>query len=265
MGYFDDIEFVDGGVHPRYPFHLDRSPELGSLELCSDGGMYHQRGTGPRQQFAGAAVFWHRPGVRYRYGPLDRPGWWYHQWVMFRGPRAERILADALEPLSAQHAVAVADASALHHLFVELVGLVHSVRRRQGEAVATLERLVALIETSGAPAPRTSAVDAVIGAAAAKPFAEWRWDAEAGRLGMSEAHFRRLFRAVAGVPPERYLLRARMRAAGERLLTDRRPVHLVAAALGFADQALFTRRFERVHGLTPRRWRAMHAVPPFGG
>lgn len=266
MGYFDDIEFVNGGVHPRYAIHLDRTPEIASLELCSAGGMYHQRGEGPRQGFAGAAAFWQRPGQRYRYGPLDRPGWWYHQWVMFRGPRAERILAQALEPLSAQHAVALADGAALHRLFVELVGLVHGLRRRQGEAVAILERIVAELAATVAPrVMQAGPVEAVASAIAARPFAVWDWGHEARRLGMSEAHFRRIFRAAVGAPPSRHLLTVRMRAAGDRLLADRRPVQVVAAALGFADQAVFTRRFARVHGLTPHRWRVMHAVPPIGG
>ena len=266
MSYFDDIEFVNGGVHPRYSIHLDRTPEVASLELCSDGGLYHQRGDGPRLPFTGAAAFWHRSGERYRYGPLDRPGWWYHQWVMFRGPRAERILAQALEPLSAQHAVALADAGELHRLFVELVGLVHGVRRRQGEAVALLERIVAVLAAAAAPAvPHGGAVEAVVSTVALRPFATWDWAAEARRLGMSEAHFRRVFRAVVGSPPARHLLAMRMRAAGERLLADRRPVHVVAVALGFLDQAVFTRGFARVHGLTPRRWRASHLIPPIGG
>ena len=266
MGYFDDIELVNGGVHPRYAIHLDRCPEVGSFELCSDGGMYHQRGDGPRQAYAGAAAFWHRPGEHYRYGPLDRPGWWYHQWVMFRGPRAERILAQALEPLSAQHAVAVPDAGELHRMFVELVGLVHGVHRRQGEAVALLERIVAVLQAAAAPPLIHAApVEAVVSAISARPFATWDWAREAARLAMSEAHFRRVFRSLVGSPPARHLLSVRMRAAGDRLLADRRPVHVVAAALGFPDQAVFTRRFARVHGLTPHRWRAMHVVPPIGG
>ncbi len=266
MGYFDDIEFVNGGVHPRYQIHLDRTPEVGSLELCSDGALYHQRGDGQRLSFTGASVFWHRPGQRYRYGPLTPPGWWYHQWVTFRGPRAERIFADALEPLSPQHAVALADAAVLHRLFVELVGLVHGVRRRQGEAVAVLERIVAELAAAAAPpAVHAGAVEAVASTIAARPFAVWDWGREAHRLGMSEAHFRRVFRDVVGSPPARHLLGVRMRAAGDRLLADRRPVQLVAASLGFTDQAVFTRCFARVHGLTPHRWRAMHAVPPIGG
>ncbi len=267
MRYFEDIEFTNGGVHPGYAIHLDRVPEVvSSLELCSAGGLYHQRGAGPRQELYGAAAFWHHPGEHYRYGPLDQPGWWYHQWVMFRGPRAERILAGALDPLSPHHAIALPDATELHQLFIELVGIVHGVRRRQPEAVALLERIVALIVSAAvAPAAQTGAVEAVASAVVRHPLRTWDWVAEAQRLGLSEAHFRRVFRAAVGVPPARWLLTQRMRAAGERLLADRRPVHVVAAALGFADQAVFTRRFARIHGLTPHRWRAMHVVPPLGG
>ena len=261
MHYFSDIEFLGGGVHPRYALHLDQRAEAYTIELCSAGGMYHQRGNGVRQLLPGAAAFWHRPGDRYRYGPLNPPGWWYHQWVMLRGPRIERIFAEGLEALSAQHALPLADASELHRLFVELVPLVHGLRRRQGEAVAQLERIVALLAASAEPILHGGAVEVVVSAVVRRPFDTWDWPTQARRLGLSEAHFRRVFRAAVGVPPARYLLTQRMRAAGERLLSDPRPVQVVAAALGFSDQAVFTRRFARIHGLTPHRWRQQHALP----
>ncbi len=265
MRYFADIEFINGGVHPRYDIHLDQRVDQFSIELCSAGGMYHQRGNGPRQELPGATAFWHRPGERYRYGPLDRPGWWYHQWVMLRGPRIERIFCEGLEPLSASHALPLAEAGELHRLFVELVSLVHGLHRRQPEAVALIERIVAHLAAGANPPRHAGAVEAVVSDVALRPFRTWDWGAEARRLGISEAHFRRVFRAAVGSPPARYLLGQRMRAAGDRLLADRRPIHVVAAALGFTDQAIFTRRFSRIHGLTPLRWRATHAVPPIGG
>ncbi len=259
MRYFDDITFIDGGVLPRYGIHLDRAYDAMSIELCSDGGMYHQRDLLPRVEMA-RGLFWHRPGCRYHYGPTPRPGWWYHHWVMFRGPRAERILANALDPLSPGHALPLANVDELHRLFIELVGLVQGVRRRHGEAVAVLERIVAAVGTAAAPPGVQSVpVEAVADAVAARPFLAWDWAREARRLGMSEAHFRRVFRAVTGAPPARHLLTQRMRMVGRRLLDDPRAVHLVAAECGFRDQAAFTRRFARVLGTTPRRWRAMHA------
>jgi AraC-like DNA-binding protein len=264
MLYFEDVTFVNGGVHPRYSVDLDRIGETFSLELCSTGGMYHQRGNGPQLSLPGAALFWHHPGDRYRYGPLANPGWWYHQWVMLTGPRVERIFAEALDPLSQHHAIPLVDADELHRLFVDLVGLVHGVHRRQGEAVAVLERIVAIIGRQQAPMPGAGAIEAVVSSVVQFPFKDWNWDREARRLGVSEAHFRRLFRTAVGTPPARFLLNRRMQAAGARLLEDRRPIHVVATALGFPDQAVFTRRFSRIHGLTPHRWRAMHAVVPIG-
>jgi AraC-like DNA-binding protein len=266
MRYFDDLSFVDGGVHPRYAIHLDTTPGDISLELCSQGGMYHQHGDGPRQELPGAAVFWHQPGHRYRYGPLARQGWWYHHWVMIRGARAERIFADALAPLSPHHVLALVEVGELHRLFIELVGLVHGLRRRQGEAVAVLERILALLAVHDAPrGEQVGAIEALAMAIAERPFAAWDWSLEARRLGLSVAHFRRLFTGVVGAPPARHLLGVRMRAAAGTLLEDRRSVGTVAAGLGFGDQAVFTRCFTRVLGHTPRRWRAMHALPPIGG
>ena len=120
---------------------------------------------------------------------------------MFRGPRAARILGEALDGLSPHHAMPIADATRLHRLFVELVGLLHGVRRRQGEAVAALERLVAAVDEAARPtAPQAGPVEAVAAAMARRPFTAWDWAAEARAIGLSEAHFRRVFRAVVGAP-----------------------------------------------------------------
>lgn len=264
MRYFDDIEFLGGGVHPRYTSHLTTTAHNLSLELCSAGGLYMLTDEGARVDLPAPAVFWHLPGHRYRYGPLAAPGWWHHHWVIVRGPRAERIAAHALAPLSPQHALALDGEHGLHALFVELVGLVNGLVRRQGEMVAALERIVAAVDGAAARSavrtPRAGAIEDLAGAMARSPFDPWDADAEARRLGLSAAHFRRLFAAVAGAPPARHLHALRMRAVAAALIDDRRPVREVAAACGFADQAVFTRGFARVLGCTPRRWRAMQVA-----
>jgi AraC-like DNA-binding protein len=261
MHYFDDIEFLGGGVHPRYSSHLATTARNLSLELCSAGGMYMHTDDGPRIELPAPAVFWHLPGHRYRYGPLAAPGWWHHHWVIVRGPRAERIAAHALAPLSPQHALALDDERGLHRLFVEVVGLVHGLERRQGEAAAALERILAALAGLAAPrGERTGMIEDLAATMARRPFEPWDADAEARRLGLSVAHFRRLFAAVAGAPPARHLLALRMRAVAAALIDDRRPVKEVATGFGFADQAVFTRSFARVLGCTPRRWRAMQVA-----
>jgi AraC family transcriptional regulator len=72
---------------------------------------------------------------------------------------------------------------------------------------------------------------------------------------MSPYHFLRTFRAVTGVTPHQWLLRARLRAAAERLATTALPVTGIALDVGFDDLSNFTRSFRAEFGASPREYR----------
>ena len=80
----------------------------------------------------------------------------------------------------------------------------------------------------------------------------------AGRLGMSETHLRRLFRAVQGQTPRQYLAEVRMRRAADLLRQDGRGVKEVASEIGYTDLRLFRRTFTRLLGMPPASWRWRH-------
>ncbi len=78
--------------------------------------------------------------------------------------------------------------------------------------------------------------------------------AEAGLvLGVSPAHLVRCFTQTFGIAPHRYVTARRIDVARERLL-DGEPIALVAAGVGFYDQAHFTRQFKRHVGTPPGRF-----------
>lgn len=80
--------------------------------------------------------------------------------------------------------------------------------------------------------------------------------AELARLArMSPYHFLRSFKAVTGVTPHQWLLRARLRSAAERLATTKTPVTEVALRVGFEDLSNFTRSFRAEFGASPREFR----------
>jgi len=70
--------------------------------------------------------------------------------------------------------------------------------------------------------------------------------------GMSMFHFSRVFAALIGMPPHRYLLQARLRAA-ESMLRQGRSVTETCYACGFGNLSHFTRSFERRYGHAPSR------------
>ena len=78
--------------------------------------------------------------------------------------------------------------------------------------------------------------------------------AQAGRdLGASPSHLVRCFTGAFRIAPHQYVTARRIEAARRRLL-DGEPIALVAAGVGFYDQAHFTRQFKRHVGAPPGRY-----------
>ena len=75
---------------------------------------------------------------------------------------------------------------------------------------------------------------------------------------LTERALQRLVSRRLGLTPKWLISRRRLQEAAERLRTDARPMSELAALLGYADQAHFTRDFSRVTGTTPGRFAAQH-------
>ncbi|SEL26137.1 AraC family transcriptional regulator [Nonomuraea pusilla] len=75
-------------------------------------------------------------------------------------------------------------------------------------------------------------------------------DELAARVGVSPFSLLRAFKAATGLPPHAYLVSVRVGRARRLLRAGVRPA-LVAAEVGFTDQAHLTRHFKRVVGVPP--------------
>lgn len=84
-----------------------------------------------------------------------------------------------------------------------------------------------------------------------RDFAEEMTVSELARAaGMSLFHFTRVFAALVGLPPHRYLLKTRL-AAARAMLADGRSVTETCYACGFGNLSHFSRSFTRRFGATP--------------
>jgi AraC family transcriptional regulator len=79
-------------------------------------------------------------------------------------------------------------------------------------------------------------------------------EATARSVGMSPFHFSRVFRALVGAPPHRFLLGVRLKHAARRL-ADGAGVTETCHATGFNNLSHFIRTFRRVYGVRPSRYR----------
>ena len=83
----------------------------------------------------------------------------------------------------------------------------------------------------------------------------------AAMAGLSRYHFIRVFAAVMGDTPHRYLMAVRLRAAADRLVETQAPVTQVALDAGFNDLSNFTSAFRACFGACPRAWRKSLSPP----
>lgn len=77
----------------------------------------------------------------------------------------------------------------------------------------------------------------------------------AALCNLSEAHFRRLFRATLGRSPREYAFDVRMRLAASLLRGTNQPVSAISRDCGFESLSSFNRVFRKTFGAAPRDWR----------
>lgn len=79
----------------------------------------------------------------------------------------------------------------------------------------------------------------------------------ASTFGMHPVYVARVFRRCLGSSPTAYARRVRIAQAAHRLATTKTPLAVIAAELGFADQAHFSRCFREHVGLAPGGYRRL--------
>ncbi len=264
MSYFDDIQFLQADMQPQCTAVLDKHfPATYSLEYIHSGRMFFGIDGGPQVILDRAAVFWHHPRHRYQYGAVDRKGWDHH-WVLMRGPRAKRILEQALSPQFKAGYVYVPQPAAFAERFREFVALVREQNPlRHPTLVSKLERMIALLTEwtgdAGGPEPRAKELHALAASIRRAPYQHLDFDAVASDLHMSYSHFRRLFRRYIGKSPHDHLLLCRMQRAAQTLQQSGCQVKEVAYEAGYDDPAQFSKLFKKKIGLSPQQFR--NALP----
>ena len=73
--------------------------------------------------------------------------------------------------------------------------------------------------------------------------------------GMSRRNYIRTFESAMGCPPITYLIRLRVRHAGQMLKRNDSSITQIAFAVGFNDSNYFSRQFRAIQGCSPREYR----------
>lgn len=111
------------------------------------------------------------------------------------------------------------------------------------------------VEATGREDPQRDRIEAIAAEMRDRPERRVEVSALAHEAGVTLPHFSRLFRAVMGVSPQQYHLRARLDRARHLLAESDASVTRIAEALGYRDVFFFSKQFARHVGTPPSAYR----------
>jgi AraC-like DNA-binding protein len=87
------------------------------------------------------------------------------------------------------------------------------------------------------------------------PARDWSLEVLAREAGVSRSVLAARFTNLVGWPPMQYLVRWRIQLAARRLADGNAKVSAVGRDMGYESEAVFSRSFKRIAGVSPREWR----------
>ncbi len=222
--------------------------------IVSGQGVFHCGGR--TWQLGAGQGFLIVPGWVVRYeADHDHP--WHYQWMGFRGPDADAVLARA--GLSAESPVF---ACPLPDELNTALASFSAVPPGPGRSAALLGQFYGALSLilgsvpEASPSPKTgSYVQAAMEYIQANAFGSLSMADVARYVGLQRSYLGQLFRQTVGITPHEFLTRHRIREA-QRLLDDPElSVGAVARSVGFDDPLHFSRVFRAGVGVSPRVWR----------
>lgn len=232
----------------------EQRPDHYSVVWCLRGsGRYHDQ-AGRTWELRPGDLF-HRFTDR-RQGNEIADGW-VEAYIGFGAPLGEALVAMRLiDPQQPVRRIGL-DLILLRTLIQERDALRdapdHDLPLRLGRLLALHQELLARAGRDAAGQPHDAAIDRACRRLASEPRVPLR--ALAQDCGLSYERFRKVFRDRLGVSPHDYRIRRRIDQACAVLRTDDRPIHAIAAELGYANAYQFSAQFRRLIGVPPAAYR----------
>jgi AraC-like DNA-binding protein len=260
MNYFNGLDIITHNHLPRCSAQIDRTFTKYALNFCGGGRIRWAVNGGSPRTLTAPVAWWVWPGPCFKYGNL--PGeTWDHYYVSFDGPRARQMAEKGLISCSPSYPpqTIISDPEAFRAAF-EQMHFVLETDQRSVQAVHLLEGLFLQLCLQP-PLPSTlqtshaTKLARFVSAIRARPGVAWNFEDMAHDVGLSYAHFRRLFKHAYRLAPQKFVIKTRMDAAARLLRTSANPIKQVAETVGYDDVFHFTKQFKQTYCLSPGNYR----------
>ncbi len=264
--YFDGVEFVTWGYDPvSDEVQKDRYFDgYYGIQFTWRGRFEYAVDDEPSRIVTGHPVLLTRPEKKYYYrSPAGETR--HHTFICFRGPRVRQWLARGLFPET--DLIQLTQPEPFYAGLQQLLDILNVPGGRLlPRAVHLLEDLLLQLHEQPAAARLPAALREGLEKTAARirrnPARSLDWSYEAQKLHISPVHFRRVFKALTGLPPLQFQLECRLQQAAVLLLKSDVTVAEAAQASGFDDVFYFSRVFKKHRKLTPSAYHRAFAARP---
>lgn len=265
--YFSGQHYPVRAHPPDYFFSWEKGRVLDSyfvVFIASGKGVFESASCGLSRVRAGDA-FLLFPGEWHRYKP-DKETGWEEYWIGYKGILSDEWMQKGL--ISKESPVIKGGHHALlHSLFNEVIDLTRHTPPGYMQTIASITmRIISLLYLRTEAPDHDNYPDMQELIERACFLIEQRIDKKvhlpelARELCMSYALFRKTFKQIRGVSPQRYLMSLRIRKAKELLSTTTLTVGEVAACCGFDSAYYFSRLFKEKTRQGPSRYRQLAAA-----
>ena len=254
----NDLDFSQCGEVPNCSAVIHQKVKLGLVINYIWGGSIFFVDPKSKKSYVldEGTCYWTFPHQVYHYGPVEKT--WHQMWIVLNGSRAEeyRIHQWLPEKICFQK---IKNRSRFEKkLRFVFEGVPKRGRLDSMRNVNVLESLLLDLkeERDLLEGPRNiDLIKDTIESIVANPFFNWSFEREAKSMSISLSHFRRLFRAEVGRPPQDFILRMRMENIAEKLRMRKDPVSSIAKNEGYENLHYFSRLFKKTMGVSPREYR----------
>lgn len=268
MNYFDQHFFSLYNSNPDHSGETHNVPVYYGIQYNHAGRFFLSIDHGPREIYEGSYAFITHPNAWVDYGNL--PGETrHHNFICSYGERVESYIRSGLLPVDKNPPVfKINHPEQFLDTMIRIMALLRkSAPLTPSRAVLLYEDLLLQLHESvpienQLPDYQEEYFRHLVSAIRHHPEQSWNFNAEAARRGLTLTHFRRLFKAMAGVPPLHFLNNCRLELAARMLVETTEPVSLIAEWVGIDNEYYFSRIFKEKYQLPPLRYRREFVSKP---
>ena len=261
MNFFDGQAFVAGGLEPEAHGMFRATAIYYGVQYNHCGRFSLRVDHGPVHTAEGPHAFFTVPGHYYEYGCGDDQTR-SHNFICSLGPRCRRYLETGLfQATRSSPLIPVRNPERFLATLRELVTLSRRVVPATPRMVLLYEDLLLQLHESEqvvgrVPVWQEEFIKRLMGDIASAPERPWDFTAQAAKVHVTQTHFRRGFKAVAGTPPQQFLIHQRLRLASQLLLEmPPRSIKEIGESCGIGNQQYFSRLFRHHFHVSPLEFR----------